>query len=394
MIIGIGTDITDIRRIDKVIERHGERFLDRIFTADRARARRNAARNRVETYAKRFAAKEACAKALGTGSARRGVLARHGRGQPAVGAADHEAHRRRASAAARRSRRRATRRASTSRITDEGPMAQAFVVISAVPVRPVTRVTRPSSPDGCAHACARRQRKFVMPPRMRAKHHDAPSVNATAASCDQVSRAIACVRCQRLQGRGGAMQATTGREADERDDRDKSGKKADSPRPCAWSFTLCIIALVIRTFLFQPFNIPSGSMMATLLVGDYLFVSKYSYGYSHYSLPVLAAAVLRPHPRPASRSAATSSCSACRGRLHRLHQARHRPARRPHPDDRRRPPHQRRAGQARAHRRLRRRPRTAPRSGSSAGARRCRTASTYYDARSRRQRLLRQHRGL
>jgi signal peptidase I len=47
-----------------------------------------------------------------------------------------------------------------------------------------------------------------------------------------------------------------------------------------------LIALVIRTLLFQPFNIPSGSMMGTLLVGDYLFVSQYSYGYSRYSLPL------------------------------------------------------------------------------------------------------------
>ena len=74
MIVGIGTDLVDIRRIEQTIARHGERFIARIFTeVERAKAERRA--NRIDTYAKRFAAKEACAKALGTGF-RRGVFFR------------------------------------------------------------------------------------------------------------------------------------------------------------------------------------------------------------------------------------------------------------------------------------------------------------------------------
>ena len=56
-----------------------------------------------------------------------------------------------------------------------------------------------------------------------------------------------------------------------------------------------ILAFLVRTFLYQPFNIPSGSMKSTLLVGDYLFVSKFSYGYSKYSLPFSPPLFLRAH---------------------------------------------------------------------------------------------------
>jgi signal peptidase I len=62
----------------------------------------------------------------------------------------------------------------------------------------------------------------------------------------------------------------------------KEGGLAETSRVV---FQALLIALVIRTVLFQPFNIPTGSMKATLLVGDYLFASEYSYGYSRYSLP-------------------------------------------------------------------------------------------------------------
>jgi len=66
LIIGLGSDLSDIRRIEATLERFGERFVNRIFTeTERARSERKA--DRAASYAKRFAAKEACAKALGTG---------------------------------------------------------------------------------------------------------------------------------------------------------------------------------------------------------------------------------------------------------------------------------------------------------------------------------------
>jgi len=132
MILGIGSDITDVRRIAKVIERHGDRFLDRVFTpVERARADKR--RNRVETYAKRFAAKEACAKALGTGL-RAGVWWRDmgvinlPSGRPSM----------ELTGGARRRLETITPQGYEARIdltiTDEGPMAQAMVIISALPV--------------------------------------------------------------------------------------------------------------------------------------------------------------------------------------------------------------------------------------------------------------------
>ena len=66
MIIGLGNDLCDINRIEKTLERHGERFLSRCFT-DIERAKSDRRKLRAASYAKRFSAKEACAKALGTG---------------------------------------------------------------------------------------------------------------------------------------------------------------------------------------------------------------------------------------------------------------------------------------------------------------------------------------
>ncbi len=130
MILGIGSDVTDIRRIEKVIGRHGERFLARIFTdAERSRAERRA--NAPATYAKRFAAKEACAKALGTGM-RGGVWWRDmgvvnlPSGRPTMQLTGGALKRLQAITPA------GCEAKIDLTLTDEGPMAQAFVLISAV----------------------------------------------------------------------------------------------------------------------------------------------------------------------------------------------------------------------------------------------------------------------
>jgi holo-[acyl-carrier protein] synthase len=74
MILGLGSDICDIRRIEKVIEKYGERFLERVYTeTERSKAMRRTEKIRAATFAKRFAAKEAASKALGTGF-RKGVF--------------------------------------------------------------------------------------------------------------------------------------------------------------------------------------------------------------------------------------------------------------------------------------------------------------------------------
>jgi holo-[acyl-carrier protein] synthase len=130
MIIGLGSDLIDIRRIEKTLERHGERFIERVFTQVE-RAKSDGRRNRAASYAKRFAAKEACAKALGTGL-RRGVFWRDmgvinlRSGRPTMSLSGGAAARLRAITPPGMSAQ------IDLTITDDFPLAQAIVIISAV----------------------------------------------------------------------------------------------------------------------------------------------------------------------------------------------------------------------------------------------------------------------
>ncbi|MCB1538398.1 MAG: holo-ACP synthase [Rhodospirillales bacterium] len=135
MIIGIGEDTCDIRRLAEVLARHPARFLERCFTpAEREKSARRKGRNEpASTLAKRFAAKEACAKALGTGLGREGVSFRAiGVVNAATGAPTLEL----TGAAAMRMRK-MTPSGMTPRIHvtlgDEYPYARALVIIEAIP---------------------------------------------------------------------------------------------------------------------------------------------------------------------------------------------------------------------------------------------------------------------
>ena len=146
MILGLGSDIVDIRRIEAAIERHGERFLNRVFTeVERAKAMRRTEKIRASTFAKRFAAKEAASKALGTGFrngvwfSNLGVVNLPG-GQPTLDLTGGAAERLAAITPP------GMRAMVALTMTDEYPYASAHVIISAVPaglVMPTVPVVPP-----------------------------------------------------------------------------------------------------------------------------------------------------------------------------------------------------------------------------------------------------------
>ena len=134
MILGIGSDLCDIRRIERSIARFGTRFTERIFTPGE-RAKSDGRASRAASYARRFAAKEACAKALGTGL-RAGVFWRD---MEVVNLPGGKPSLRLTGGALERLRRMTPAGCEAAvhvSLTDDPPIAQAFVVIEARPLAP------------------------------------------------------------------------------------------------------------------------------------------------------------------------------------------------------------------------------------------------------------------
>ena len=246
MIIGLGSDLIDIRRIERTLER-GERFTNRVFT-EIERAQIRPSQERAASYAKRFAAKEACAKALGNRLAR-GVFWR-----------------------------------------DMG--------VVNLPGGKPTKADRRRGEPSCGHGSARphslgpshHHRRLSACPGLR--HHRGPAARPDRAPllpslCP--SRAISLRRVTRA-----VMTNPFPTEGDMSVSERSQKKSGGLGETISVIVQALLLALVIRTFLFQPFSIPSGSMRPTLLEGDYLFVTKWAYGYSRNSF-LFSPPLFRPH---------------------------------------------------------------------------------------------------
>lgn len=246
MIVGIGVDLCMIDRIERVIARFGERFLTRAFTdIERDYAERFSGMARVGCYAKRWAAKEACAKALGTGFAQgvglRDVSVVNGSGgAPQLTLAGEAA-------------------AALERLTPPGHVAELFVSLS----------------DDAPFAFAQVMIQ-VVPNKVSDR-----SVSKGYAGLKREAGVLNEIMKEKEKPVQGT-QETDGK---------LPGKQATAKRQETWGETfrwfagMIVIMLALRTFVFALYQVPSGSMIPTLQVGDFVMASKSSYGYSRFSMP-------------------------------------------------------------------------------------------------------------